>query len=150
VSLPYVSLGTGSGIHHPGVNVTDAVTMWLRAGGAAIDTAYDYGTQRLIAKGVAAAGPATTAPFLTTKVPSSSYEKAAAHIDADLSELGVAAVDLLLIHFPSLRMESTYDTWRALEDAYLRERRARSASPTFRPSTLRRCACASRASGRPP
>ena len=119
VSLPYVSLGTGSGIHHPGVNVTDAVTMWLRAGGAAIDTAYDYGTQRLIAKGVAAAGPATTAPFLTTKVPSSSYEKAAAHIDADLSELGVAAVDLLLIHFPSLRMESTYDTWRALEDAYL-------------------------------
>ena len=69
VSLPYVSLGTGSGIHHPGVNVTDAVTMWLRAGGAAIDTAYDYGTQRLIAKGVAAVyGPGTHIPTAAAEI----------------------------------------------------------------------------------
>lgn len=117
VNLPLLSLGTGSGMLKPAVDVTEAVRLWLISGGSAVDTAYDYGDEERIAKGIVAAGAG--APFVTTKIPCTSYAKAAAHINSNLQQLGTDFTDLLLIHFPcrSPFVGSTADTWRAIEDA---------------------------------
>jgi 2,5-diketo-D-gluconate reductase A len=53
VDLPMVSLGTGSGQHG---DVANATYLWIKAGGTAIDTAYDYRDEPDIARGLAEAG----------------------------------------------------------------------------------------------
>ena len=85
VHLPFVSLGTGSGQKG---NVTAAVQLWLDAGGAAVDTAYDYQDEPQVAKGIAAAR-SSVKPFLLTKIPCSTYAKAKSHIESNLKDLQV-------------------------------------------------------------
>ena len=114
-SLPFVSLGTGSGQH---ADVASATSLWLSAGGRAIDTAHDYMDEADVAKGIASSGVPRSEIFLTTKIGCGTYRKAAAMIDDNLRQLGISSVDLLLIHFPRcLGSGSIIDTWRALEDA---------------------------------
>lgn len=114
--LPYIALGTGSGMIRPGSNVTAAVQLWLTVGGSAIDTAFDYHDELAIAKGIAAAS--APAPFIITKIPCSTYAEAAANIDSNLADLGMPTTGLLLIHFPQCAVGgSAAETWRAMEDA---------------------------------
>jgi diketogulonate reductase-like aldo/keto reductase len=116
IRLPYISLGTGSGMLRPGSNVKAAVQLWLTVGGTAIDTAFDYRDESAVAKGIAASS--APAPFVITKIPCSTYAEAAANIDSNLAQLNVASTGLLLIHFPQCAGKgSTEETWRALEDA---------------------------------
>jgi len=115
VRLPYLSLGTGSGMTRPGSNVTAAVALWLATGGTSIDTAYDYHDETAIARGIAASGAPT--PTIITKIPCSSYADAAANIDSNLAQLNVRFTDVLLIHFPLCPSRDRLETWRALEDA---------------------------------
>jgi diketogulonate reductase-like aldo/keto reductase len=131
VHLPFVSLGTGSGLKN--VNVTYATMLWLGAGGTGIDTAYNYRwmpVQKHIAKGIAAAASRVKLPrqrerhvndlgadvFLITKIPCSTYDEAKRHIESNLKDLQVSAVDITLIHFRKSGC-SLGGTWRALEEA---------------------------------
>ena len=98
VRLPYVSLGTGSGMLRPETNVTRAVQLWLASGGTAIDTAFIYHDEAAIAAGIASS-PAPM-PFIITKVPCSTYATATANIDSNLAQLHTSSTDLLLIHSP--------------------------------------------------
>ena len=118
VDMPYVSLGTGSGMHHASDNVTDAVRGWIGANGTAIDTAYIYHDQAEIARGIGASGVSPTDLFLTSKILCSTYDDAKASIEANLRQLNVQRVDLMLIHFPKCYgAGSIAETWRALEGA---------------------------------
>lgn len=116
VGMPMVVLGTGSG--QKGV-VEKATDLWLReAGGVGIDTAYDYNDEGDIAKGIAASGVARSAIFLESKIPCGTYAKSSKDIDANLQQLGVKSVDLMLMHFQCRGGQGTVaDSWRALEDA---------------------------------
>lgn len=121
VSLPLVSLGTGSGQH---ADVASAVALWLQLGGRAIDTAYLYQDESAVATGVAKSGVCAAEVFITTKIMCDSYDKVGAEIAFNLARLG-AVPDLTLIHFPGDKGShfpcptggSIADTWRALEDA---------------------------------
>ena len=116
VSLPLVSLGTGSGQH---ADVAAATKTWLGVGGRAIDTAYFYRDESDIAQGIAEAGVARGDIFITTKIMCGTYDKASAAIDSNLKQLSMASVNLTLIHFDKCYGAGSLDeTWRALEDAH--------------------------------
>jgi hypothetical protein len=96
VRLPFVALGTGSGQKG---DVERATQLWLgQGGGVAIDTAFDYGDEVAIAKGLAAAGLPRSRVFLETKVPCTSYALAKSHLESNLQSLAVGRVDLVLSH----------------------------------------------------
>jgi len=116
VRMPMVALGTGSGQKG---NVSDAVATWLdpQVGGVAIDTAHDYDDQAFVAAGVKAAGAARSAVFLETKLPCTNGAKAQANFDANMKALGVARVDLTLIHSPDGVTADEVATWKVLEKA---------------------------------
>ena len=113
--LPMVSLGTGSGQH---ADVAATTSLWLSSGGTAIDTAYMYHDEQYIKQGIAAAGAARDSLFITSKILCGTKRKAKSQIADNLKELGMTAVDLMLIHFPECEGGSVADTWAALEEAY--------------------------------
>lgn len=115
--LPMVSLGTGSGQH---ADVAAATALWLRVGGRAIDTAHDYRDEPAVAAGIARSALSPSDLFITTKISCGTYDAAAEQVDDNLRQLGVASVDLTLIHFNKCwgsKGASLAETWRALEDA---------------------------------
>ena len=120
VRMPFVVLGTGSGQKG---SVENATALWLRqAGGVGIDTAYGYGDEGEIAKGIAAAHKARSDVFIETKVPCTSYAHARADLEGNLQQLGVEQVDLVLVHHsgdahsPCDPGGSVSETWRAMEE----------------------------------
>lgn len=98
-----------------------AVDSALRMGYTHIDTAYGYGNQVGVGRGLASSGRARSSYFLTTKIPGGmKYDDAMALLKENLEQLGLEYVDLVLTHFPAtwggeggkaLRQEE----WRALE-----------------------------------
>lgn len=114
--LAMVSLGTGSGQH---ADVAATTSLWLTSGGTAIDTAYMYHDEQYIKQGIAAAGAARDSLFITSKILCGTKRKAKSQIADNLKQLGMTAVDLMLIHFPECQGGgSVADTWAALEEAY--------------------------------
>lgn len=105
VVMPSINLGTCCG-SEPKVGLTS----WLKAGGSGIDTAWDYHDQTDIAAIInAPGGPKREDIFITTKVPAGFGNStdcnpdpmiALNYIKENLRELGVAQVDLALVHRP--------------------------------------------------
>ena len=100
----------------PGVETEDAVTAALRAGYRHIDTAALYRNERDVGKAIATSGIDRSELFITTKLWNShqGYESTLAALDRSLEKLGLAYVDLYLIHWP--KPEHTEGTWRAMEE----------------------------------
>ena len=68
--------------------------------------------------------------------------KAKSQIADNLKELGMTAVDLMLIHFPECEGGSVADTWAALEEAYQAgQSKAMYAALGLDPSTRRSAFC---------
>lgn len=126
VEMPLINLG---GVHsHP-----SNYSAWLQLGGRGLDTAMMYGddVQVQVGDAVAASGLPREELFLTSKVPCCPaesftswcvwYDKEYKDLDAytrseiDARLLGVARVDLLLLHWPCATMEETVATYRSLE-----------------------------------
>jgi len=137
VQMPMVSLGTWQ------YNVTTAeeiVTLGLSQGFTHIDAAYMYFNQKGV--GAALKRVPRSSYFLTTKVPdcgrlggcADHYKNTTDSLEADLAQLGVEYVDLVLVHWPcpgyyhganwssccncsgSEGLSERLDTWRALEE----------------------------------
>ena len=83
----------------------------LDAGFRLVDTAAIYGNERGVGAGVKASGA-----FLTTKLWNDRQGDAEAALDESLAMLGVDAVDLYLIHWPSPAQDRYLDAWKALID----------------------------------
>lgn len=98
-----------------GVETRRAVHWALEAGYRLLDTASIYGNETDVGRAVHESGIAREDVFITTKLwnEDQGYDTAVAALDASLRRLGLAYVDLYLIHWPTpgLRLES----WRALE-----------------------------------
>ncbi len=105
-SMPQLGLGTWQ---ISDANAGSAVRQALDLDYALIDTAAIYGNERGVG-----AGLNTNGAWVTTKLWNDRQGDAEAALDESLSRLGLDAVDLYLIHWPSPARGRYIDAWRAL------------------------------------
>ncbi|RTE09952.1 aldo/keto reductase [Paenibacillus whitsoniae] len=121
VQMPRLGLGVFQVADGP--EVVDSVKAAIGTGYRSIDTAAIYGNEASVGQGLREAitehGVAREALFVTSKVWNADlgYDATLAAYEASLQKLGLAQLDLYLIHWP---VEGKYsEAWRALEDLYL-------------------------------
>lgn len=111
--IPQIGLGVYKA--QPGPDTKNAVLAALEAGYRHVDTASIYNNEADVGEAIAASGLDRSEVFVTTKLwnDDHGYDNALRAFDRSLTQLGLAYVDLYLIHWPVpiLRLE----TWRALE-----------------------------------
>jgi 2,5-diketo-D-gluconate reductase A len=110
VRMPVVGLGTWQLRGRGGY---EAVRYALEAGYRHIDTATGYGNEAEVGRALADSGVPRDEVFVTTKLPSERTGDPQATLRESLDALGVAAVDLWLIHWPP-GGRAAPDTWREL------------------------------------
>ena len=101
-SIPQLGFGTWN---HDGEDAFN-VTRWaLETGFRHIDTAEGYHNEEHVGRAIAESGIARADIFLTTKVAPESYApgKIMGHVKTSLEKLRVDQVDLLLLHWPSVK-----------------------------------------------
>ena len=125
LALPSIGYGT--------YNMSDeetekAVKEALSAGYRLIDGAAFYGNEKGVGIGIAVSGISREEILVTSKVwnRDRGYEKTKAAFQKTLSDLGLAYLDLYLIHWPANTkkygapaIRENQETWRALEDLYM-------------------------------
>ncbi|WP_406090797.1 aldo/keto reductase [Streptomyces sp. NBC_01013] len=112
-TIPAVGLGTWP---MDDASAEEAVDGALGLGYRLVDTALNYGNETGTGRGIARSGVPREDVFVTTKVPGrhQGYEKTLASFEESRRNLGLAYVDLYLIHWPLPRVDLYVDTWRAL------------------------------------
>jgi methylglyoxal/glyoxal reductase len=120
--IPQIGLGVWQAPR--GGVARDAVATALRLGYRHVDTARIYGNERDVGEGLRASGVPREQVFVTTKLwnDDQGYDSALRAFDASLERLGLAYVDLYLLHWPVAGKR--LDSWRALERIF-EEKRAR-------------------------
>jgi 2,5-diketo-D-gluconate reductase A len=113
-TIPQVGLGTA------GLNddvVARVIVDVVEAGYRHIDTAYRYGNQRGVGKGIRDSGIAREEMFITSKLDGEfqGNDRAIAGLDACLDQLDMDYVDLLLIHWPLPQRDQYISTWQTFE-----------------------------------
>lgn len=93
--------------------VTDALEVGYRH----IDTAAIYGNEEGVGRAIAASGIPREDLFITTKLWNSDQGTRSAYdaIDLSLEKLGLDAVDLYLIHWPTPKRDLYRESWKALQ-----------------------------------
>mmetsp|Transcript_103075 Transcript_103075/g.291439 ORF Transcript_103075/g.291439 Transcript_103075/m.291439 type:complete len:596 (-) Transcript_103075:11-1798(-) len=98
-AMPQLAFGAGD--THCAPDCPRAVADALRLGFRHVDTAYEYGTQTAVRRGLEASGLPRSEVFVTTKIPGPvGAARAREMLAQDLEELGTGYVDLLLMHYP--------------------------------------------------
>lgn len=113
-TIPQIGLGTAS------LNddtVAPVIVTAIEAGYRHIDTAFRYGNQRGVGKGIRASGIDRAALFVTTKLDGEfqGNDRAIAGLDECLRQLDMDYVDLLLIHWPLPQRDEYISTWKTFE-----------------------------------
>jgi 2,5-diketo-D-gluconate reductase A len=113
-TMPQIGLGTAS------LNddkVAPVIVAAIEAGYRHIDTAYRYGNQRGVGKGIRDSGIAREDVFVTSKLDGEfqGNDRAIAGLDECLRQLGMDYVDLLLIHWPLPQRDEYISTWKTFE-----------------------------------
>ncbi|WP_424813204.1 aldo/keto reductase [Roseococcus sp. YIM B11640] len=126
VSIPKLGLGTW---RVPDADAARTVRDAIKIGYRHIDTAQAYENERGVGEGLRASGVPRDQLFVTTKLAAEckTYAEATQLIDRSLRTLGLAHIDLMLVHSPQpwaeFRegehfFEGNLEAWRALEHAY--------------------------------
>lgn len=103
VEIPCIGYGTWQ---TPDGDVTEnCVKTALENGYRHIDTAFAYGNEASVGRGIKASGVKREDMFLTTKhwVTERGYEKTLAAVDTSLKLLGTDYLDLYLVHWPCVK-----------------------------------------------
>ena len=113
-SIPQIGLGTWP---LDDDEVAPAVVTAIEAGYRHIDTAYRYGNERGVGRGIRDSGVPREELFITTKLDGEfqGEDRAIAGLDESLRRLGLDYVDLLLIHWPLPRRDQYISTWKTFE-----------------------------------
>jgi 2,5-diketo-D-gluconate reductase A len=113
-AMPQIGLGTASLNDE---KVAPVIVTAIEAGYRHIDTAYRYGNQRGVGKGIRDSGIAREELFVTSKLDGEfqGNQRAIAGLDECLSQLGMDYVDLLLIHWPLPQRNEYISTWKTFE-----------------------------------
>jgi len=112
-TIPAVGLGTAPKADE---EAAEAVMHALQRGYRLIDTGAIYGNEHGVGRGLAASGVDRSEVSVMTKVRGRDhgYDAARTAFHASRERLGLAYVDLYLIHWPLPMVDLYVDTWRAL------------------------------------
>jgi len=104
----------------PDDEVVDAVSTALEAGYRSIDTAAAYGNEEGVGEALRRAELDRDDLFVTTKLANrdQGYDGTLRAFDESLGLLGLAVLDLYLIHWPLPRRDLYVPTWKAMERLY--------------------------------
>jgi 2,5-diketo-D-gluconate reductase A len=131
----------GFGVYKiPDADAVSGVRTAPDAGYRHIDTAALYGNERGVGEAIATSGVPREDIFVTTKVwnDQHGYDATLRAFDESTAKLGIATVDLYLIHWPAPTQDRYVETWRALERLHA-DGRARSIGVSnFEPHHLAR------------
>jgi 2,5-diketo-D-gluconate reductase A len=137
---PWISFGTGSSTSRLAHDqIGNLTAQWLQVGGRGVDTAFIYRDESDVGRALRSSALGRGEIFLTTKVPCEGYALARAAAAANLAQLGVDSVDLLLSHWPNAT-EQLNGTWTALREEWLAGRARRIGVSNFDVSDLQRLA----------
>lgn len=114
----------------------------LAAGYRHVDTAVRYGNETGVGRALAASGLPRDDLFVTTKLDGKFQgdDRAVAGLEASLGRLGLAYVDLLLIHWPLPQRDLYVSTWRTFERLKANGLARSIGVSNFKPAHLRRLA----------
>ena len=112
VEIPRLGLGVYQS--PPGKTTERAVSYALKIGYRHVDTAYLYGNESDVGKSLHESGVSREEVFITTKVWNSDqgYDTTLQACERSLRRLGLAYVDLYLIHWPV--QGRSIETWKAM------------------------------------
>jgi len=112
-AMPQLGLGVWQ---VPNDGAAAAVKEALAAGYRSVDTAAAYGNEEGVGTGLRAGRVARKDLFVTTKLANDrhGYDEAQRAMDESLQKLGLAYVDLYLIHWPVAGSDRYLDAWRAM------------------------------------
>lgn len=109
--MPIMGLGTYSLSDKECIG---SVTALLQAGGRLIDTAYMYHNEAAVGQAVRESGVPREEIFVTTKLYPNQFANAAEAIDDALEKMGLAYIDLMLLHHPG---DNDVKAYKAMEQA---------------------------------
>ena len=91
----------------------------IECGYRRFDTAAFYGNELEVGEAVRKSGLGREELFITTKIwkDDHGYDRALEAIDESLARLNVDYIDMLLIHWPSPKLDKFVDTWAAFQKA---------------------------------
>ena len=113
-AIPQIGLGTASLNDE---TVAAVLVTAIEVGYRHIDTAFRYGNQRGVGKGVRDSGIPREELFVTTKLDGEfqGQDRAIAGLDECLRQLDMDYVDLMLIHWPLPQRNEYVSTWKTFE-----------------------------------
>ena len=124
IGIPTVTLANGVEMPALGFGTSpmgdtetgSAVEAALRAGYRLIDTAENYRNEGGVGRGIRASGVDRDEVFVTTKFNERWHGEEAVHraFSNSAERLGLARIDLLLIHWPNPRQDRYVDAWRGM------------------------------------
>ena len=135
--MPQIGLGTAS------LNddkVAPVIVTAIEAGYRHMDTAYRYGNQHGVGKGIRDSGIPSEELFVTTKLDGEfqGNDRAIAGLDECLRQLGMDYVDLLLIHWPLPQRNEYISTWKTFEQLVAAGKVRSIGVSNFKPAHLER------------
>jgi 2,5-diketo-D-gluconate reductase B len=103
-TIPNIGYGTWN---RPGDAGHQCTLAALKAGYRHLDCAENYGNEEFVGRAIAEFGLPREDLWVTTKVAPESFGpgQIRPHVEASLEKLGVGPVDLLLLHYPSIKDE---------------------------------------------
>lgn len=117
VKMPQIGLGTWQ--MKVGQEAETAVRTGLEVGYRLIDTAAVYGNETSVGKAINTSGIARKDIFVTTKLWNSDQgQKTLSGFKKSLKRLGLAYIDLYVIHWPAPAADKYSQTWHILEQLY--------------------------------
>ena len=114
--FPELGLGT---YHLRGEEGTAAMVAALGSGYRLLDTAVNYENEREVGEAVRRSGVERDKILVTSKIPGRHHGRTEAidSIKGSLDRLGLARIDLHLIHWPNPSVGKYVDTWRGMIEA---------------------------------
>ena len=111
-SIPTIGYGTWN---RPGEAAFQGVHSALEAGYRHLDCAEGYENEEFVGRAIAEFGLPRDELWVTTKVAPESFApgQIRPHVEASLEKLGVGPVDLLLLHYPSIKDEYDIEDYMA-------------------------------------
>ena len=124
---PQIKLNSGQLIPQVGLGVyklagefaAPLILQAIEVGYRRIDTAAFYGNETEVGEAVRRSGLDREELFVTTKIwkDDHGYDRALVAIDESLARLNIDYIDMLLIHWPSPKINKFVDTWAAFQKA---------------------------------
>lgn len=113
---PWIAFGTGTALYKK--DAADAVTVAIQNGFTHLDGAQVYGNETTLGEGIVASGVPRSELYITTKLAAlGPGETPKSALEESLKKLGVAYVDLYLIHQANQHVGKLKQVWKGMEEA---------------------------------